>query len=76
MLLKICYFLFGQSDILPLLYVALNVSCPNTVDGIVEETSLVSSVVEQISKENTAKLPTIFLKLSPDSSDELIREND
>jgi len=58
---------------LPLMYVALNVSCPNTLDGVLEETGILSSVVEQISKENAANLP-IVLKLSPDSSDKLIED--
>jgi dihydroorotate dehydrogenase len=58
---------------LPLLYIALNVSCPNTLDGVVEETGLISSVIEQISKESPANLP-IFLKLSPDSDSKLIEE--
>ncbi len=58
---------------LPLLYVALNVSCPNTHDGVVEEAGILARVIEQISKENTVQLPLV-LKLSPDSNDELIEK--
>jgi dihydroorotate dehydrogenase len=58
---------------LPILYVAVNVSCPNTVDSILEETETLSSVIEQIKKENPANLP-ILLKLSPDSDNRLIEE--
>lgn len=58
---------------LPILYVALNVSCPNTVDSILEEAGLLSSVIEQINNENPAQLP-ILLKLSPDSDSRLIEE--
>ena len=58
---------------LPILYVALNVSCPNTLDGILEETETLWAVIEQISKENPANLP-IVLKLSPDSDEKLIQK--
>jgi dihydroorotate dehydrogenase len=58
---------------LPILYVALNVSCPNTIDSILEEAGILSSVLEQINKENPAQLP-ILLKLSPDSDSRLIEE--
>ena len=36
---------------LPLLYVAINVSCPNTHEGVVEETDILSSLLEQIKKK-------------------------
>jgi dihydroorotate dehydrogenase len=58
---------------LPVFYVTINVSCPNTSEGILEETSMISAVLEQIVKENHAKLP-LLLKLSPDSDDKLISD--
>ena len=66
-------FSFRTIKHLPLLYVSLNVSCPNTSEGVLEETGVLSTAIEQITKENPASLP-ILLKLSPDSDDSLIRE--
>ena len=58
---------------LPLAYVAINVSCPNTVDTILEETQTLSAVIEQINKENPAQLP-LLLKLSFDIDNKLLEE--
>lgn len=56
---------------LPITHVTLNVSCPNTKEGAVCETKFVSSLLEEVSKSNAAKVP-VFLKLSTDSSDDFI----
>jgi len=53
---------------LPLAYVALNVSCPNTPEGILESSRDFRMLLERISAENTMRKP-IFIKLSPDSNE-------
>lgn len=58
---------------LPVMYVAINISCVNTADGIWQETNVLSSFLEFIGSENTNKLP-ILIKLSEDGSDELIEK--
>lgn len=66
-------FTFRAIRHLPILYVAINVSCVNTPEGILQETDVLSSLLEKIEDENPAKLP-ILLKLSEDGSDELIQK--
>ena len=58
---------------LPALYLTINVSCPNTNEGVIEETSLITSLLAKISQENSSNIP-ILLKLSPDSNNGLIQE--
>ena len=67
-------FTFRTIRHLPILYVAINVSCVNTPEGILQETDMLSGLLEKIEKENSAKLPILF-KLSEDGSDELIKKN-
>ena len=56
---------------LPLAYVAINVSCPNTKEGILEEKNRAGVIFHEFQKENNQNLP-ILVKLSPDGSDALI----
>jgi dihydroorotate dehydrogenase len=58
---------------LPILFVTLNASCPNTHEGIVRETEELETLFAQIKAENQRSLP-VLVKLSPDSSDELIEK--
>lgn len=56
---------------LDLSYVALNVSCPNTREGCMKERQELSIILSEMQKLNERGLP-LFVKISPDSSDELI----
>lgn len=58
---------------LPLAFVVLNVSCPNTREGCVKETDLIGTVLNEISNINKGAVP-ILLKLSPDTSNEFLQE--
>jgi dihydroorotate dehydrogenase len=58
---------------LPLAYAALNVSCPNTPEGILESSRDFRMLLERISAENTMKKP-IFIKLSPDSNEDFLEK--
>jgi dihydroorotate dehydrogenase len=58
---------------LPLAYVAFNASCPNTHEGILSERQQLSDIMREVQNKNSARLP-IFVKMSPDSSDELIAD--
>ncbi len=58
---------------LPISYVTVNASCPNTSDGIMEEARELKEVFAEMSKDNPSGLP-IFVKLSPDSTDQLIED--
>lgn len=62
---------FRQIRELPLAYITINASCPNTHDGMTRETRELEQTFEQMRALNERKTP-LFLKLSPDSSDELI----
>ncbi len=53
------------------LYIAINLSCPNTKSGIIQEGKLINDLLKEIYQANTNNLP-IFLKLSPDSSADLV----
>lgn len=64
---------FGKVRDLPIGYLTINASCPNTKDGIIEETRELAAVFSEMGKENRRQLP-IFVKLSPDSSDQLIED--
>lgn len=56
---------------LPLTYVTLNLSCPNTHEGCLQATDELKTTLSEFQKLNTNRLP-IFLKLSPDSTDALL----
>lgn len=58
---------------LDLSYVALNASCPNTREGCMKEKRELSVVLSEMQKLNERKTP-IFVKVSPDSSDELLND--
>lgn len=58
---------------LPAIYVTINASCPNTKEGILEEKQQLASIFSEVQKSNTRRLP-IFVKLSPDSSEELLND--
>ncbi len=64
---------FNQIKSLPLAYVTINASCPNTEEGIVTESLHMRNVFAEIRKVNSKQLP-ILVKLSPDSSHQLIAE--
>lgn len=56
---------------LRLLYVAFNASCPNTREGCMQEKEELLAVLSEIQKINARNLP-LLVKVSPDSSDQLI----
>jgi dihydroorotate dehydrogenase len=56
---------------LPLTYLTVNASCPNTHDGITRETQELEAAMQEMQLRNERLIP-IFLKLSPDSSDSLL----
>ncbi|MBX9880273.1 MAG: quinone-dependent dihydroorotate dehydrogenase [Candidatus Obscuribacterales bacterium] len=58
---------------LPAIYVTINASCPNTKEGILEEKKQLGTIFSEVQKLNLGKLP-LFVKLSPDSSDELLHD--
>ncbi|CAN5142555.1 quinone-dependent dihydroorotate dehydrogenase [soil metagenome] len=59
---------FQESE---LAYVTINTSCPNTHDGALSEISEFREILKAISSANQLDFP-LFLKLSPDSTDEFI----
>jgi dihydroorotate dehydrogenase len=64
---------FDKIKLLPLTYVTINASCPNTKEGIISEATFIKTVLSEVQNSNTRKLP-ILLKLSPDSTRALIEE--
>lgn len=66
-------FSFKHVKNLPLKYVTINTSCPNTAEGCLKESEQLLRVLDNICSENERKLP-LLLKLSPDSSDVFIEE--
>ena len=56
---------------LPLAYLTVNASCPNTHDGITRETNELEAAIQVMQLTNERDIP-IFLKLSPDSSNSLL----
>mgnify|MGYP003394171647 CR=1 FL=1 len=54
-----------------LAYVTINTSCPNTHDGALSEISQFRDILKAINSANRKAFP-LFLKLSPDSTDEFI----
>jgi len=63
---------FSYFKDLDLAYVTINTSCPNTHEGVLKESSQLKNVLSRVGQLNSRKLP-IFLKLSPDSSDEFLQ---
>ncbi|MBS1990245.1 MAG: quinone-dependent dihydroorotate dehydrogenase [Cyanobacteria bacterium SZAS LIN-3] len=57
---------------LPLAYVTINTSCPNTHEGVLKESSQLKNVLSRVRDLNAQQLP-LFLKLSPDAGDEFLR---
>jgi dihydroorotate dehydrogenase len=66
-------FTFNRIKSLPLTYVTINVSCPNTKEGVVSEAAFINTVLAEVQNDNTAQLP-ILLKLSPDSTEDLLEQ--
>ncbi len=56
---------------LPLAYITINASCPNTHAGIAKETNEIEIAISEMQRQNRKKIP-ILLKLSPDASDQLL----
>jgi len=56
---------------LPLTYVTINTSCPNTHEGVLKESSQLKNILVRVGMLNSQSLP-IFLKLSPDSTDDFL----
>lgn len=52
-------------------YIALNASCPNTREGVMQEKQLLEDVLREMQGANTQSVP-IYIKVSPDSSDQLV----
>jgi dihydroorotate dehydrogenase len=66
-------FSFKQVKNLPVKYITINTSCPNTAEGCLKESTILLSVLDKICAANDRQLPLV-LKLSPDSSDAFIEE--
>lgn len=64
---------FNKLRELPVAYFTINASCPNTKEGCVKEADFLSSVFQEIQKQNLHKRP-VLVKLSPDSSTDFIEE--
>ena len=56
---------------LPLAFVTLNASCPNTHEGIMQESEELDQILAGVQQLNTRLVP-VFLKLSPDSTPALL----
>lgn len=65
---------FSSIKDLPVSFVTLNVSCPNTHEGILKETEELDQILAGVVSLNSRGLP-IFLKLSPDSSQTLLESS-
>ncbi len=62
---------FNKIRSLPVTYVTVNASCPNTKEGIVSEGEHMRLLMSELQKFNSTKIP-ILVKLSPDSTSEFI----
>jgi len=62
---------FNKIRGLPITYVTVNASCPNTKEGIVTEGDQMRLLMSELQKFNSTKIP-ILIKLSPDSTQEFI----
>jgi dihydroorotate dehydrogenase len=58
---------------LPLAYVTLNASCPNTHEGCLPAVAELNEILQGFQQANDRKIP-IFVKVSPDSSRELLEQ--
>ncbi|HEY9785538.1 MAG TPA: quinone-dependent dihydroorotate dehydrogenase [Candidatus Obscuribacterales bacterium] len=58
---------------LPLAYVTINASCPNTHEGIMEQREEIGSILDEVQRRNLRNLP-VLLKISPDSSTDLLND--
>jgi len=56
---------------LPLAYIAFNISCPNSHEGVLKESELVLRILNEVKDRNYRNVP-IMLKLSPDSPHDFI----
>lgn len=56
---------------LPIAFVTLNASCPNTHEGIMQESEELDQILAGVQRLNDRNIP-VFLKLSPDSTGELL----
>jgi dihydroorotate dehydrogenase len=63
---------FARFKNLPLHYVTINTSCPNTHDGVLKESGQLRNILSRIGGQNSLDLP-IFLKLSPDAGDDFLK---
>lgn len=57
---------------LPVMYVAFNASCPNTHDGCVQEREELRRIFFEVQEMNQERKLPILVKVSPDSSEQLI----
>jgi dihydroorotate dehydrogenase len=64
---------FRYARSLPIMYITVNASCPNAKGGVVSEVQMLSTMMDELSKENQSGVP-IFLKLSSDSTPAFIEE--
>lgn len=64
---------FNKIRGLPITYVTVNASCPNTKEGIVTEGDQMRLLMSELQKFNSTKVP-ILIKLSPDSTQEFIEQ--
>ncbi|PWU03290.1 MAG: quinone-dependent dihydroorotate dehydrogenase [Candidatus Melainabacteria bacterium] len=64
---------FCQIKDLPIAYVTVNASCPNTHEGIVSEVNSLTKLFALMQAENDRHLP-ILVKLSPDGSEQLTKD--
>lgn len=64
---------FNAIKDLPIKYVTINASCPNTHEGCLQQKQELADVLSEIGKLNARGLP-LFIKASPDSSDELLAD--
>lgn len=64
---------FSRVKHLPVAFITINASCPNTAEGCIKESDMLGNVFAEVEKANDGKLP-ILVKLSPDSSDEFLEQ--
>ena len=64
---------FSVVKSLPVEFVTINASCPNTAEGCLKESSVLAATLERVNAINDRKLP-ILLKLSPDSNERFLEE--
>lgn len=62
---------FNKIRGLPVTYVTVNASCPNTKEGVVTESDHMRLLMSELQKFNSTKIP-LLIKLSPDSDGDFI----